>query len=251
LIRFEQASVVFPGGAKALDALDLEIPKGEFCVFVGASGSGKTTALRLINRLIEPTEGRVFVGGKDTRDSDPIALRRSIGYAIQGVGLIPHMSVGENISLVPRLLGASPEEQKKIAAEGLEMVRMTPSKFQDRLPSELSGGQRQRIGIARAIAAKPDLVLMDEPFGALDNVVREGLQDEFQELMKGLTKTVVFVTHDMNEAVHMADRIVVMNAGRIVSEGTPKEVVLEPKDEFVVRLLGRRRRDLERIVRDS
>ncbi|PIP83705.1 MAG: hypothetical protein COR54_07935 [Elusimicrobia bacterium CG22_combo_CG10-13_8_21_14_all_63_91] len=250
LIRFEKVAVRFPGGVTALHELDLEIPKGQFAVLVGASGSGKTTALRLVNRLQDASSGRVLVDGVDVQERDPIELRRSIGYAIQGVGLIAHMSVAENVALVPRLKGASPEEQRAIARAGLARVRMPPDQFLDRYPHELSGGQRQRVGLARAMAADPDLVLLDEPFGALDNVVREEIQDEFKEILGGLHKTIVLVTHDMHEAIHMGERILVMNAGRLVADGTPEEVVLRPKDEFVRKLLGRRRRELENYVKE-
>jgi osmoprotectant transport system ATP-binding protein len=251
LIRLEKVSVRFPGGVTALHELDLEIPKGQFAVLVGASGSGKTTALRLINRLQEASEGRVLVNGTDVRERNPIELRRSIGYAIQGVGLIGHMTVGENVALVPRLKGASKEEQREVARAGLERVRMTPDTFLDRHPHELSGGQRQRVGIARAMAADPDLVLLDEPFGALDNVVREEIQDEFKEILGGLHKTIVLVTHDMHEAIHMGDRIVVMNEGRVIAEGSPEEVVLRPANDFVKKLLGRRIDELQRFARGA
>lgn len=251
MIRFEKVAVRFPGGVTALHELDLEIPKGQFAVLVGASGSGKTTALRLINRLQDATEGTVSVGGVDVRDRDPIELRRSIGYAIQGVGLIAHMTVAENVALVPRLKGAGADARREIARAGLARVRMNPDEFLDRYPHELSGGQRQRVGIARAMAADPDLVLLDEPFGALDNVVREELQDEFKEILAGLHKTIVLVTHDMHEAIHMGDRILVMNAGRLVADGTPEEVVLRPANDFVKKLLGRRREELQRFARES
>ena len=251
MIRFEKVAVRFPGGVTALHDLTLEIPQGQFVTLVGASGSGKTTALRLINRLQNATEGRVLIEGKDVQDRDPIALRRSIGYAIQGVGLIGHMTVAENIALVPQLSGASPEEQREIAKAGVERMRMAPDNFLDRYPHELSGGQRQRVGIARAMAADPDVILLDEPFGALDNVLREEIQDEFKELLGGAHKTIVLVTHDMHEAIYMGDRIIVMNEGRVVAEGTPEDVVRRPKNDFVKKLLGRRRKELQRFAKDS
>ncbi len=251
MIRFEKVAVRFPGGVTALHELTLEIPKGQFVALVGASGSGKTTALRLINRLQDASEGTVFVDGKDVATRDPIELRRSIGYAIQGVGLIGHMTVAENIALVPRISGAGKEEQREIAKFGVNRMHMTAEKFLDRYPHELSGGQRQRVGIARAMAADPNIVLLDEPFGALDNIVREDIQDEFKEILGGLHKTIVLVTHDMHEAIHMGDRIIVMNAGRVVAEGTPEDVVLRPKNDFVKKLLGRRRNELQRFAKES
>lgn len=251
MIRFDNVTFSYPGAVTALRDFSLEIPQGQIVIFVGASGSGKTTALRLINRMLEPTRGAVFVDGKDTRELDPIALRRRIGYVIQGAGLIPHMSVAQNVGLVPKLLGENPETIAKVVRRGLETVHMNPQRFWNRYPRKLSGGQRQRVGLARAFAANPDLLLMDEPFGALDNVLREEMQDEFKQVFEEARKTIVLVTHDIHEAVHLGERIIVMKDGSIVSEGTPAEVVLKPKNDWVKRLLGRRRRDLEAFVRES
>jgi len=231
--------------------LCLHIEEGQFAVIVGASGSGKTTALRMINKLLIPTEGRVLVRGEDLRGVDAIGLRRSIGYVIQGVGLISHMTVSQNIGLVPRLLGWGPERISRTVREKIQTVQLDPDEFLGRYPANLSGGQRQRVGVARALAADPDLVLMDEPFGALDNVLREEIQDEFREIFRGAHKTTVMVTHDMLEAVHLGDRIIVMNEGRIVQDGTPEDVVLRPADPFVEKLLGRRRRSLEAYLKEG
>ncbi|MEE8425266.1 MAG: ATP-binding cassette domain-containing protein [Elusimicrobiota bacterium] len=251
MIRFENVTFTYPGGITALRDFSLEIPKGQIVVFVGASGSGKTTAMRLINRMLEPTAGAVFVDGKDTRELDPIALRRRIGYVIQGAGLIPHMSVAQNVGLVPKLLGEDSKKINETVRRGLDTVHMNPENFWNRYPRKLSGGQRQRVGLARALAANPDLLLMDEPFGALDNVLREEMQDEFKQVFEETRKTIVLVTHDIHEAVHLGERIVVLKDGSIVSEGTPAEVVLRPKNDWVKRLLGRRRRDLEAFVREG
>lgn len=249
MIQFENVSVIFPGNIYALRDFSLTIESGEFIAFVGASGSGKTTALRLINRMQEVSAGRILKDGRDIAQLDPIALRREIGYVIQNAGLIPHMTIAENVGLVPRLLGKTPEEIDAIVREGLTAVRLTPENFMDRHPSMLSGGQRQRVGIARALAANPDIVLMDEPFGALDNVIREEIQDEFNEIFSGVRQTIVLITHDMHEAVHMADRIVVMKGGEILQAGTPEDIVLRPADPFVTQILGRQRENLEKKIR--
>jgi osmoprotectant transport system ATP-binding protein len=251
MIRFEGVSLRYANGPLALDNFSLNIPKGEICVIVGASGSGKTTAMRLINRMATPSSGRVQVNDQDIASQDPITLRRRIGYVIQGGGLIGHMTVGENVGLVPRLLGENPSHIAKVMREGLSRVHLTPEEFAPRFPQQLSGGQRQRVAVARAFAANPDIVLMDEPFGALDNVLREEMQDEFKGIFKASGKTIVFVTHDMHEAIHIGDRIVVLNGGKIVAEGTPAEVVLRPSNDFVIKLLGRRRADLERFAREQ
>jgi osmoprotectant transport system ATP-binding protein len=248
MIRFDKVSVIYPSGAVALDGISIEIAATQFTALVGGSGSGKTTAIRLINRLLNPTAGRVFLNEQDVSSMDKVALRRSIGYVIQDIGLIPHMTVSQNVGIVPKLLGWPPARIRDTVHEKLAMVHLNPKEYGPRYPSSLSGGQKQRIGIARALAANPDILLMDEPFGALDTVLREELQDEFQEIFRQLRKTIVFVTHDMHEAVHLADRIVVLKAGQICQEGSPQDIVLRPKEEFVIRLLGRRRKDLENYV---
>ncbi|MDE2292655.1 MAG: ATP-binding cassette domain-containing protein [Elusimicrobia bacterium] len=252
MIRLESVAFRYPGApSPLLRGFSLEVPTGQFCVIVGASGSGKSTVLRLVNALLRPQEGRVRVHGEDTAGADPIALRRGIGYVPQRGGLLPHMTARENAALVPRLMGWKPEDARAAAEEALATVQLPAPAYGDRYPDELSGGQRQRVAVARALAARPGVVLMDESFGALDNALREELQDELGPLMRRLGKTVLFVTHDMHEAVHMADRLVVMDAGRILADGTPAEVVLGAKDPVVERLLGRRRKDLERFVREK
>jgi len=247
MIRFDAVSVV-RDGVVGLDGVSLEIPAGQFVAIVGASGAGKTTLLRLVNRLVEPTEGRVFLQGKPVDEADPIALRRRIGYVIQESGLIPHFSVGENVAIVPRLLGWASDRVDGAVRSALETVRLGADGFLGRYPASLSGGQRQRVAVARALAGDPQLLLMDEPFGALDPALREELQEELLEIVEKLRMTVLFVTHDIYEAVHLADRIVVLHGGRAVQDGAPADVVLRPAGPLVERMLGRRRKELERLV---
>ncbi|TBR20897.1 ATP-binding cassette domain-containing protein [bacterium] len=249
MFALESVTFAHPGGRSLLKDFSLAVPARQFCVLVGASGSGKTTVLRLMNGMLRPSAGRVRAGGRDTAEQDPIALRRGIGYVPQGGSLFPHLTVAENVELVPRLCGAAPAERARAAAEALAAVRLPEAEFAARYPDQLSGGQRQRAAVARALAGGAPVVMMDEPFGALDNALREELQDELGALLRRLGKTVVFVTHDIHEAVHLGDRLVVMSEGRILADGTPADVVLEAADPFVVRLLGRRRADLERFVR--
>jgi osmoprotectant transport system ATP-binding protein len=218
VVRFRRVTYAPPGvSAPIIDALDLEVRRGETLVLLGESGCGKTTTLRLINRLLEPTAGEVLVEGRDTRAWDAIELRRRTGYVIQDAGLFPHFNVGRNVGLVPTLEGWEEERIDGRVEELLRLVGLDPEKFAERLPAELSGGQRQRVGVARALAADPPLLLMDEPFGALDPLTRAALQREFAALQSRLNKTVVFVTHDVREAVYLADRVAVMTArpGRI------------------------------------
>jgi osmoprotectant transport system ATP-binding protein len=210
-------------GREIVGPLDLAIPYGERLVFLGQSGSGKTTSLRLINRLLVPTGGAVRVEGRITLEWDPVRLRRRIGYVIQDVGLLPHLSVARNIGLVPRLEGWPGERVRDRVSELLTLVGLAPDQFADRLPSQLSGGQRQRVGVARALAADPPLLLCDEPFGSLDAATRTGLQREFAALIARLKKTVVFVTHDVREALMLASRIAVLHQGRIAFQGTVEE----------------------------
>lgn len=211
-------------GTQILSGLDLDIAAGEVLVFLGESGCGKTTTLKLINRLIEPTAGEVLVEGKSTSDWDVISLRRRIGYVLQEGGLFPHFTVAENVGLVPALMGWEKERRRLRAFELLKLVGLPPDDFSDRLPHELSGGQRQRVGVARALAADPGILLLDEPFGALDPLRRGALQKEFAELVRALQKTAVFVTHDLHEAMLLASRIALMKQGRIVFHGTPGEL---------------------------
>jgi osmoprotectant transport system ATP-binding protein len=235
-IRFE-AVVRAYGGRRAVDGVTLAIARGTFAVIVGPSGCGKTTLLKTVNRLLEATEGRVFVDGIDTSTVDPTALRRRIGYVIQQVGLFPHMTVGENVAVVPGLLGWTRERIAMRVDALLDLVHLAPDEFRDRYPRQLSGGQQQRVGLARALAGDPGILLMDEPFGAVDAIERAHLQDEMLSVQRRLHKTIVFVTHDVEEALRLGDVIVVMRDGRIVQAGTPAEVLHRPADRFVAKLV--------------
>lgn len=223
---------VYPDGHHALDGVTLDVARGEALALLGTSGSGKTTLLKTINRLVEPTGGTVCVRGKPVADWDPIALRRSIGYVIQEAGLMPHLDCLANVGLVPRLKGKPRSECDAIAEDRLRLVGLDPSRFATLRPHQLSGGQRQRVGVARALAAEPDLILMDEPFGALDPITRREIQDEFRALRKRLGTTVIFVTHDVREAARVADRIALMDAGRIVQVGDARTVLENPVNDF-------------------
>lgn len=240
MLKFDHVSKIYKGGKRAVDDLNLEFESGRFIVFIGPSGCGKTTTMKMINRLIEPTEGTIYINGKNIKDTDPVKLRREIGYVIQQIGLFPHMTIQQNISLVPRLLKWPEEKQRERAKELLQLVDM-PEEFLDRYPHELSGGQQQRIGVLRALAADQPLILMDEPFGALDPITRDSLQDELKKLQKELGKTIVFVTHDMDEAIKLADQIVIMRDGKLVQTGTPDEILREPANEFVETFIGKER----------
>jgi osmoprotectant transport system ATP-binding protein len=236
---FDEATKVYPGreGA-AVDRLSLTVPAGEICVLVGPSGGGKTTALKLVNRLIPLTSGYIRIDGRQIGDYDLTDLRRSIGYVIQQVGLFPHMTVEANIGTVPRLLGRPRSWIKARSAELLELVGLDPS-YAKRFPAQLSGGERQRVGLARALAANPPLMLMDEPFGAIDPIVRARLQDEFLRLQREIRKTVVFVTHDVDEAIKVGDRIAILReGGRLAQYDTPQEILARPVDEFVANFVG-------------
>ncbi|MEJ2313803.1 MAG: ATP-binding cassette domain-containing protein [Nitrospirota bacterium] len=224
-------------GVHAVRGVSLDVDRGETLVLLGSSGSGKTTLLKMINRLVEPTAGVIKIGGENILDRDPIGVRRSMGYAIQGIGLFPHMSIGENVSVVLRLKGVPRDERRERAREVLDLVGLEPEVFAPRYPDELSGGQQQRAGVARALAADPAILLMDEPFGALDAVTRDALQQEFLSLKGKLQKTTVFVTHDIFEAFILADRIAVLHEGRLEQMGTREEIVSNPKTEFVKSLL--------------
>ncbi|MFK7990071.1 MAG: ATP-binding cassette domain-containing protein [Sandaracinaceae bacterium] len=230
------------GEVTAVDALSLDVRQGELLMLVGASGSGKTTALETINRLVEPDEGEVRLKGEPVRDLVPHILRRRIGYAFQGVGLFPHMTVAENIGITPKLLGWAPSRIADQVASLLRLVDLSPEEHGPRLPSALSGGQRQRVGVARALAAEPEVVLFDEPFGALDPLTREQLQSSFATLRRELGFTGVFVTHDVHEALMLGDRVAVMRQGRLLQVGTPAELSRSPSDVYVSELLSAPRR---------
>jgi len=230
----------------AVDDLSLSVTEGEFLAIVGGSGSGKTTLLRLANRLIEADGGSITVEGEDVRAADPILLRRRIGYVFQSGALFPHMSVADNIGITPRLLGWTAQDVSARVDELLDLVRLERALYRDRLPHELSGGQRQRVGVARALAARPRIVLMDEPFGALDPLTRDALGDDYRELHRRLGLTTVMITHDMTEAILLADRIAVMREGKLLAQGTPAELAAS-RDEYVGELLRTPRRQAERL----
>lgn len=240
LLKLENISKVYKGKKKAVNNISLEIKKGEFICFIGPSGCGKTTTMKMINRLIEPSEGAIYINGENILEKDPVDLRRQIGYVIQQIGLFPHMTIYENMMLVPKLLKWSENEKRERAEELLKLVDMDPE-FLDRYPNELSGGQQQRIGVLRALASNPPLILMDEPFGALDPITRDALQEEFKNLQRTLDKTIVFVTHDMDEAIKLADRIVILKGGEIVQVGTPDEILRNPVNAFVEEFIGKDR----------
>ncbi len=221
-----------------VDDVSLTIEKGQIAALVGTSGSGKTTLLRMINRLVEPTSGRVLIDGVDTAGIEPYLLRRRIGYAIQGHGLFPHRTVGQNIATVPRLLNWPEAQIRTRVDELLELFQLPPAQFRDRMPHELSGGQQQRVGVARALAARPELLLMDEPFGALDPVIRAKAQQDLRALQRQLGTTLVIVTHDMEEAVALGDRIAVMDKGKLLQFSPPAEILTHPATPFVQALIG-------------
>jgi len=222
----------------AVDGVSLDVAAGEICVLIGPSGCGKTTTMRMINRMIDPDEGRILVDGRDIARVDPVELRRGIGYVIQQVGLFPHLTIAENVATVPRLLGWSAARVTQRVDEPRALVDMDPALYRARFPRELSGGQKQRVGVARALAADPPLLLMDEPFGALDPLTRAALQDEFLRLLRELSKTIVFVTHDMDEALKLGTRIAVLREGRVVQYDTPAQLLAHPADAFVESFVG-------------
>ncbi|NEB56665.1 ATP-binding cassette domain-containing protein, partial [Streptomyces griseus] len=238
MIRFEQVGKVYPDGTTAVDGLTFEVARGELVTLVGPSGCGKTTTMMMVNRLIEPTSGRILVDGEDIAGVDPVKLRRRIGYVIQQVGLFPHRTVLDNTATVPALVGWKRARARERAAELLDLVGLDPATYGSRYPAQLSGGQRQRVGVARALAADPPVLLMDEPFGAVDPVVREHLQNEFLALQQRVRKTVLLVTHDIEEAVRMGDRIAVYGEGRIEQFDTPAAVLGTPATPYVARFVG-------------
>jgi osmoprotectant transport system ATP-binding protein len=241
MIRFEKVSKKYPDGTVAVDELDLVAPSGQITVLVGPSGCGKTTSLRMINRMIEPTSGRIWLDDADTGKVQPAQLRRGIGYVIQHAGLFPHRTIIDNVATVPYLLGRDKRDARKRAMELLEQVGL-PATFAKRYPAQLSGGQQQRVGVARALAADPPVMLMDEPFGAVDPIVRTQLQDEFLQLQKDLSKTIVFVTHDIDEAIKLGDQVAVMRVGgKLAQLAAPAELLNAPADAFVAAFVGRDR----------
>ena len=228
-----------PGVPGAVQDLSLEVPAGKVCVLVGPSGCGKTTSLKMVNRLIEPTSGRILIGGEDISGREVTDLRRSIGYVIQQVGLFPHQTIGENVATVPRLLGWDQDRRRERVDELITLVGLDPAVHRDRYPAQLSGGERQRVGVARALAADPPVMLMDEPFGAVNPIVRERLQNEFLRLQADLAKTILFVTHDIDEAIKMGDLVAVMEVGgKLAQFGTPDEILANPASDFVARFVG-------------
>ena len=239
MIRLDSVSKRFPDGTIAVTDLSLEVPEGEISVLVGPSGCGKTTTLKMVNRLIEPTGGRIYLDDEDVTGVDPVGLRRRIGYVIQQVGLFPHQTIAANVGTVPRLLGWSRDRVKARVDELMELVGLDPTTYRHRYPTQLSGGQRQRVGVARALAADPPVLLMDEPFGAIDPVTRMRLQDEFLRLQETVRKTILFVTHDIEEAVKMGDRIAILEVGGVLAQyDTPAEVLGNPASDFVADFVG-------------
>jgi osmoprotectant transport system ATP-binding protein len=235
------------GSGFAVRDVSLRVARGNLLVLLGGSGCGKTTTLKMINRLIEPSAGRIEIDGTNVRDLDPVQLRRGIGYVFQGIGLFPHLSVAENIAVVPRLLGWSAERIVERVTELLRLVRLAPDEYRARLPRQLSGGQQQRVGFARALAAGPQVMLLDEPFGALDPVTRDELRGEFLQIRRQLGLTAVMVTHDMTEALLSADQIAVMNQGRLLRLGTPHELLTNPGDDFVAALMSSPKRQADQL----
>lgn len=245
MIQFDKVSKVFDGSSHpAVDQVDLTAQDGEILVILGSSGSGKSTLLKMANRLLERTSGEIYLDGKSITHLDPVSLRRKIGYVFQGIGLFPHFSVRENVSIVPKLLGASQSEQDRICHKQLELVNLPESEFGNRFPNELSGGQQQRVAVARALAADPDYLFMDEPFGALDAITRESLQQQLLHIAETVHKTILFVTHDIFEALALGDRIAVMHNGRLEQSGTKEELVRTPASDFVRELFEHPRKQI-------
>ncbi|AZP91853.1 MULTISPECIES: betaine/proline/choline family ABC transporter ATP-binding protein [Enterococcus] len=237
MIEFQNVSKIYKGGKVAVENVNISFEKGEFICFIGTSGSGKTTTMRMLNRMTDPTEGQILIDGKSIQEINPVELRRQIGYVIQSIGLMPHMTIRENITLVQKLLKVSQEERNKTAEKMIDLVEL-PREMLDRYPHELSGGQQQRIGVVRALAANQDIILMDEPFGALDPITRDSLQDLVKDLQERLGKTIVFVTHDMDEAIKLSSRIAIMSEGKVIQFDTPQNILRHPANEFVEELIG-------------
>jgi len=241
MINFKNVTKIYESGdkkVKAVDNISFHVNEGEICVFLGPSGCGKTTLLRMVNRLISITSGTIEVDGKDVNSVDEIMLRRSIGYVIQQNGLFPNMTIEENICVVPKMLGWDQQKMRKRYNELMEMMGLHPDEYRKRYPYELSGGQQQRVGVARALAADPPVMLMDEPFGALDPVIREHIQNEFLRIQQDVKKTILFVSHDIDEAIKLGDKIAVFNTGELMQYGTPDDILSNPKNDFVRDFIG-------------
>jgi len=249
MIALDRIAMSYPGaGSPAVHDLTMDVPRGQFFVLIGESGSGKTTALHIINRLLEPSAGQIRIDGVDAGTMDPVALRRGMGFVFQAVGLFPHMSVAENVGVTPRLLGWPAPTIAARVDELLELVHLPPGQYRDRSPAALSGGQRQRVGLARALAARPAIMLMDEPFGALDPLTRDELAEDYRAIHDALGLTTVLVTHDMTEALLLGDRIAVMRDGTIVQSGAPRELLDRPADNLVRKLIDTPRRRTLRLA---
>jgi osmoprotectant transport system ATP-binding protein len=247
MILLDGVSKSYDGVHFSVHEVSLHVPAGHLLVLLGGSGCGKTTTLKMINRLIEPSAGRIEVNGRDVRAADPVSLRRGIGYVFQGIGLFPHLSVAENVAVVPRLLGWPAGRIAERVEELLELVHLPPEQFRARIPRQLSGGQQQRVGFARALAAGPQVMLLDEPFGALDPITRDELRGEFLQIRRRLGLTAVMVTHDMTEALLSADQVAVMHAGRLLQVGTPHELMTRPGHPFVAALMATPKRQVKQL----
>ncbi|MFA1821693.1 ABC transporter ATP-binding protein [Virgibacillus oceani] len=241
MIELKGIGKVYEDGFQALDNIDLAFENGKINVLIGPSGCGKTTTMKLLNRLVDYTDGEILLEGKSLKEIDPIELRRQMGYVIQNIGLFPHMTIYNNVAAVPKLLKWPKEKIKERVIELLQLVNLDPDTYMNRFPSELSGGQQQRIGVIRALAAEPSIILMDEPFSALDPISREQLQDELLSLQSEINKTIIFVTHDMDEALKIADQIILMKDGQIVQKDSPNNIIAHPEDDFVKDFIGGKR----------
>lgn len=241
MLKFEQVSKTYPNGYHAVKNISFEVDSGEILVLIGPSGCGKTTSMKMINRLIPHTSGKIYVQGKEITQENPVTLRKNIGYVIQQIGLFPHYTIEDNVGLIPELKGWSRDKKKARVSEMLRLVGLDPEIYAKRYPKQLSGGQQQRVGVARALAADPDIILMDEPFGALDPITREQLQDELLRLQQEVKKTIVFVTHDMEEALKLGDKIAILRDGELVQIDTPEQILCHPADEFVEGFVGKNR----------